>query len=129
MNTTGNPFHAWIQLEQPRLGTEVTFATDEFFAARERLIQPEEPVFIPNKYDEHGKWMDGWESRRKREPGHDYCVVRLGVPGVSVVGTDFDDPRIQSLRRKAEPMAMPRLARSAAKIFVCPARRWYGSDL
>jgi L-sorbose 1-phosphate reductase len=31
--------------------------------------------------------------------------VCLGVPGVSVAGTDFDDPRIESLRRKAEPLA------------------------
>ena len=72
----------WVQLEQPRLGTRVTFATDEFFAAKERLIDPAEPVFIDDKYDDHGKWMDGWESRRRRGPGHDYCVIRLGVPGV-----------------------------------------------
>ena len=89
MNNNGNPFHAWIQLEQPRLGTEVTYATDEFFAAKERLIQPEEPVFIPDKYDENGKWMDGWESRRRRTPGHDFCIVRLGVPGV-LRGVDID---------------------------------------
>ena len=72
----------WVQLEQPRLGTRVTFATDEFFGAKERLIEPAEPVFIDGKYDDHGKWMDGWESRRKRSGGHDYCVIRLGVPGV-----------------------------------------------
>ena len=77
-----HPFHAWVRLEQPRLGSRVTFATDEFFAAKERLIDAAEPVFIDDKYDDHGKWMDGWESRRKRTPGHDYCVVRLGVPGV-----------------------------------------------
>ena len=41
------------------------------------------------KYDEHGKWMDGWESRRKRTEGHDYCVVKLGLPG-SIVGFDID---------------------------------------
>ena len=89
MSVNDNPFHAWIQLEQPRLGTRVTYASDEFFASKDRLIQPEEPVFIANKYDEHGKWMDGWESRRKREPGHDYCIVRLGVPGV-LRGVDID---------------------------------------
>ena len=72
----------WVQLEQPRLGTRVTYATDEFFGAKERLIEPAEPVFIEGKYDDHGKWMDGWESRRKRIEGHDYCVIRLGVPGV-----------------------------------------------
>lgn len=84
-----NPFHQWIRLEQPRLGTRVTFATDEFFAAKERLIDPAEPVFIDGKYDDHGKWMDGWESRRRRKPGYDYCVIRLGVAGV-VRGVDID---------------------------------------
>ncbi len=89
MTKAANPFRQWIQLEQPRLGTRVTYATDEFFAAKERLIEAQEPVFIDDKYDDHGKWMDGWESRRKRAPGHDYCVIRLGVPGV-VHGVDID---------------------------------------
>ena len=89
MSRQPHPFHEWIQLEQPRLGTRVTFATDEFFAAKERLIDPRSPVFIADKYDDHGKWMDGWESRRKRGPGHDYCVIRLGRPGV-VHGVDID---------------------------------------
>jgi len=84
-----NPFHQWVRLEQSRLGTRVTFATDEFFAAKERLINAEEPVFIDDKYDDHGKWMDGWESRRKRSPGYDHCVIRLGVPGV-LKGVDID---------------------------------------
>jgi allantoicase len=72
----------WVQLEQPRLGTRVTYATDEFFGAKERLIDPAAPVFVADKYDDHGKWMDGWESRRKRERGHDHCIIRLGVPGI-----------------------------------------------
>lgn len=71
-----------VNLALERLGAEVVEASDEFFAPRHRLILPADPVFIPDKYDDHGKWMDGWESRRKREPGHDYCVVRLGAPGV-----------------------------------------------
>jgi allantoicase len=82
-------FHQWIQLEQPRLGTTVTYATDEFFAAKERLIESTEPVFIDDKYDEHGKWMDGWESRRKRSAGHDHCIIKLGIAGV-VHGVDID---------------------------------------
>jgi len=89
MVTVDNPFHAWIRLEQPRLGTRVTYASDEFFAAKERLIQPADPVFVADKYDDHGKWMDGWESRRRRTPGHDFCVIRLGVPGV-IHGFDID---------------------------------------
>ena len=84
-----HPFHQWIQLEQPRLGTRVTYATDEFFAAKERIIDSAPPVFIDGKYDDHGKWMDGWESRRKRVPGHDYCVIRFGVPGI-IRGVDID---------------------------------------
>ena len=84
-----HPFHQWIQLEQPRLGTRVTYATDEFFAAKERVIDSATPKFIDGKYDDHGKWMDGWESRRKRVPGHDYCVIRFGVPGI-IRGFDID---------------------------------------
>ncbi len=78
-----------INLAQPRLGAEVVHATDDFFADKARLIDAAEPVFIPGKYDENGKWMDGWESRRKRVPGHDWCVVRLGVPGL-VAGFEID---------------------------------------
>ncbi|MEL7185668.1 MAG: allantoicase [Pseudomonadota bacterium] len=84
-----HPFYHWVQLEQPRLGTRVTYATDDFFAAKERLIDPARPVFKDGVYDDHGKWMDGWESRRKRTPGHDWCVIRLGVPGV-IHGFDID---------------------------------------
>ncbi len=83
------PFHQWLPLAHPRLGTRVIAASDEFFAAKERLIEPAPPVFLPDKYDDHGKWMDGWESRRRRSPGHDWCVVRLGIPGI-VRGVDID---------------------------------------
>ena len=78
-----------VNLAQPRLGSEVTYATDDFFADKARLIDPAEPVFIPGKYDSNGKWMDGWESRRKRVPGHDWCVIRLGVPGL-IAGFEID---------------------------------------
>ena len=79
----------WVNLAQPRLGAEAVFATDEFFAPKERLLKPEPPVFIPGKFDDHGKWMDGWESRRKRSEGYDYCIVKLGLPGI-VHGVDID---------------------------------------
>jgi allantoicase len=78
-----------VDLAQPRLGSEVVYATDDFFADKARLIDPADPVFIPGKYDENGKWMDGWESRRKRIPGHDFCVIRLGVAGI-VAGFEID---------------------------------------
>lgn len=79
----------YLNLAQPRLGAEVVAVTDEFFGAAERLLQPGEPVFLPGKYDEHGKWMDGWESRRRRDGGHDVCVVRLGWPA-AIHGVDID---------------------------------------
>ncbi|MEM7763165.1 MAG: allantoicase [Pseudomonadota bacterium] len=84
-----HPLTRFVNLAQPRLGSEVVYATDDFFADRTRLILPEEPVYIPGKYDTHGKWMDGWESRRRRTEGHDYCIVRLGVPG-RIHGFDID---------------------------------------
>lgn len=89
MTDNNNPFKHCVDLAQPRLGSMVMFATDEFFAAKERLIDPANPIFIPDKFDDNGKWMDGWESRRKRGPGHDYCIVRLGVPG-QIEGVDID---------------------------------------
>ena len=89
MKNIGNPFKEWVQLEQPRLGTQVVFASDDFFAAKERVIHTPDPVFVEGKYDENGKWMDGWESRRRRTPGYDFCVVQLGIPGV-IRGFDID---------------------------------------
>ena len=70
-----------IDLAQPRLGTKVIFKTDDFFASANRIIDPNEPVFKVGVFDKHGKWMDGWESRRKRTAGHDYIILKLGKPG------------------------------------------------
>lgn len=71
-----------INLASSGLGALGIFATDEFFAPVERMLGDEEPIFIEDKYDDNGKWMDGWESRRRRGGGHDYCIIRLAVPGV-----------------------------------------------
>ena len=79
----------FINLASPRLGTEVISATDDFFADKSRLINPAPPVFIADKYDENGKWMDGWESRRKRGEGHDHCIIRLGLLGI-IHGVNID---------------------------------------
>src|SRR5215470_10938340 len=85
-----NEFAArWVNLADPRLGAKVVHATDEFFAPAERMLNHEPAVFVPGKYDDHGKWMDGWESRRKRVEGHDHCIVRLALPGI-VKGVDID---------------------------------------
>ncbi len=81
--------HNGINLASPRLGSEVIFATDEFFAPKERLLRDAPAVFVADKYDDHGKWMDGWETRRRRGGGHDFCIIRLGVRGI-VRGIDID---------------------------------------
>jgi allantoicase len=79
----------YMNLADPRLGAQALVASDEFFAPKERMLNPEAAVFIPGKYDDHGKWMDGWETRRKRTTGHDWCIVKLARPGV-VHGVDLD---------------------------------------
>jgi allantoicase len=49
-------------------------------------------VWKDHVYTDRGKWMDGWETRRRRpgawsgghpSPGgdHDWCIIRLGMPG------------------------------------------------
>ncbi len=78
-----------VNLASPRLGSEVIQVTDEFFAPGHRMLDDRPAVFIPDKYDDNGKWMDGWESRRRRDSGHDHCVVRLGVAG-RISGVDID---------------------------------------
>ena len=70
-----------IDLAQPRLGSKVIFKTDDFFASANRIINPLPPVFKDGLFDKNGKWMDGWESRRKRSPGHDFLIIKLGKPG------------------------------------------------
>ncbi len=85
-------FTELLDLASERLGGAVLFANDEFFAEKENLLRPKAAVFLEHEYTDRGKWMDGWESRRKRTPGHDFCLVRLGMPGVIrgvVVDTAF----------------------------------------
>lgn len=68
------------------------WANDEYFAEKENLLRPEAAVWKEHEYTDRGKWMDGWESRRKRSPGNDSALIRLGVPGVIrgvVVDTAF----------------------------------------
>ena len=78
-----------VDLASERLGGAVLFANDDFFAPKENLLTSASPVFVPDRYTDRGKWMDGWESRRRRLPGHDFCVVKLGLPGV-IRGVDVD---------------------------------------
>ena len=70
-----------IDLAQSRLGSEIVYKTDEFFGQAKRIINPWPPVFKEGVFDKHGKWMDGWETRRKRKKAHDYLILKLGKPG------------------------------------------------
>jgi allantoicase len=79
----------YVNLADSRLGATVIHATDEFFAPAQRMLDPAPAAFIAGKYDEYGKWMDGWETRRKRVEGHDHCLLRLGLPG-TIRGIDID---------------------------------------
>jgi allantoicase len=74
------------------LGGFAIWANDEFFAAKENLLRARAAEWREHDYTDRGKWMDGWETRRRREPGVDVCIVRLGLPGVvrgAVVDTAF----------------------------------------
>jgi allantoicase len=85
-------FTQLADLASERLGGRVLDANDDFFAPKENLLKESNPVFIEGRYTSRGKWMDGWETRRRRTPGHDWCILRLGLPGVIrgvVVDTSF----------------------------------------
>jgi allantoicase len=78
-----------LNLAGKKLGAEAIACSDDFFAGKENLIKEGRGIFIPDKYTDRGKWMDGWESRRKRTPGYDWCIVKLGAPGI-IKGFDID---------------------------------------
>jgi allantoicase len=119
-------FKRYLNVADVRLGAVALYATDDFFAAKERMLQASEPEWRAGVYDDHGKWMDGWESRRRRDQGHDHCVVRLAAPS-TVAALDIDTryftgnyppyASVQACRTEGEPDAGTRwselLARSA----------------
>ncbi|PZA16493.1 allantoicase [Parazoarcus communis] len=78
-----------VDLANPRLGARALAASDDFFAEVGRMLNPEPAQFVPGKFDTNGKWMDGWESRRKRVAGHDWALVKLGARG-QIRGFDID---------------------------------------
>jgi allantoicase len=75
-------FLTWPDLASRRLGGSVVAANDDLFAEKENLVKPEAAAFATGDFGPRGKVYDGWETRRRREPGHDYAIVRLGVPGL-----------------------------------------------
>jgi allantoicase len=74
--------HDLLDLASERLGGSVLYATDDYFAEKENLLKPGKAVWKEHEYTDRGKWMDGWESRRKRVPGYDFAIVRLGLRGL-----------------------------------------------
>ena len=81
-----------VDVASARLGARIVGCNDEFFAPASDLLKVPDAVWREGEYTDRGKWMDGWETRRRRTPGHDWCIIRLGVParlhGV-VVDTSF----------------------------------------
>src|SRR5687768_18599189 len=90
-------FRDLLDLASERLGGSVVYANDDFFAEKENLIKPAPAVWKEHEYTDRGKWMDGWESRRKRVPGHDFAIIRLGARGV-VRGVVVDTARSEERR-------------------------------
>lgn len=85
-------FEQLCELSARRMGGSVVLSNDEFFAAADNLITHAEPTFQAHTFGHKGQIYDGWETRRRREPGHDYAIVRLGAPGIIrgvVVDTAF----------------------------------------
>lgn len=82
-------FTALADLASARVGARAVAANDEFFAPKSNLVKPEPAIFVPGKFTARGKWMDGWETRRRRIPGHDWCVLALGMRGV-IRGVNVD---------------------------------------
>ena len=98
-----------VDLAQSRLGTKIVYKTDEFFAPAKRIINPWPPVFKEGVFDKHGKWMDGWETRRKRSKGHDYLILKLGKPGKILIRKQnfwpiiFNKSRLNFNKSEADP--------------------------
>lgn len=82
-------FTKLTDLAAERLGGKALMCSDDFFAEKENLLKPGRGIFIADKYTDRGKWMDGWESRRKRVPGHDWCIIQLATSG-KIHGVDID---------------------------------------
>jgi allantoicase len=82
-------FASQADLASARVGGRAIAASDDFFAPTSNLVKPAAAIFVPGRFTTRGKWMDGWESRRRRGPGHDWCVLQLGIRG-RIRGVDVD---------------------------------------
>ena len=92
MTRLDNPFTHLTNLADPAQGGAVISVSDEFFGAAKRMLATTRPQFIADLYDDNGKWMDGWESRRKRTEGHDFCILRIctgAIHGIEIDTANF----------------------------------------
>ena len=88
-HATPSSFGNLVDLLSERLGGQALLCSDDFFASIDNLTKAHEPEWREEAFTERGKWMDGWESRRKRTPGNDWCILKLGAPGV-IHAVDID---------------------------------------
>jgi allantoicase len=107
-------------LAAERFGSAVLSANDEFFAPKDALIKASDPEWREGVYTERGKWMDGWETRRRRTPGHDWAIVRLGLPGL-VRGVVIDTSHFTG-------NFPPRASLEACSIFGTPSAETLSGD-
>ncbi len=125
MHATTSDLPLWasrsINLADPRLGARGLAASDEFFAPLSRMLDPAPATFIPGKYDENGKWMDGWETRRKRVMGHDWSIIKLGRRGV-IAGFDVDTSHFTG--NYAPAVSIEATASASDDINVLQAAHW-----
>ena len=127
-------FSDLLDLASESLGGCVLMANDDFFAPKENLIKAAKPVWIEDKYTDRGKWMDGWESRRRRTPGHDWCVLQLGLAGILsnvIVDTSFfrgNFPESCSLEACAVEQSNVELAGGTPWIEVIPRSQLKGDS-
>jgi len=80
--TTNNSMQGLVNLASPKMGTKILAFSDDFFGEVTRMLNDKDPIFIEDKYDNHGKWMDGWESKRRRDGVNDWAILKLGSSGI-----------------------------------------------
>jgi len=124
--TPGDQLPEWTDLSDlasTSFGGKILFATDEWFSGCDTLINPAAPVWVEGKFTPYGKWMDGWESRRKRIPGNDYCIIQLGFPGrirgVLVDTAHFTGNQVPAFSLRGAVLEPEAVAGLAAKRLPC----------
>ena len=75
-------FSDTVNLAEPKFGSRVIYKTDQFFGAANKILNSQKPIFKEGVYDNHGKWMDGWETRRSRGKNIDWIIIKFGMPGI-----------------------------------------------